>query len=99
MKSKEEKEGTSRLEESGCLCVSPKVIAKVSPEDVNVAVLRHLYTKETEVLEVNERDATDRHSLLRTCGERRSVHQSSGGIAFCVTSEAEEPFYISVALP
>lgn len=88
----------SDLEENERICISPKVIETIPPEDVAVAILRHFRVIEPDMLRVNEKGETDLRSRQYQYGERRSVHQNSEGITFCVVSEIDMPL-ISVVLP
>jgi hypothetical protein len=77
------------------------VIQVIQPEEVSVAVLRHLHGIEAEMVEVHElygEKRTDRHSCLPTSDERRSVHESTEGLMFYVTSDLQDCF-INVTLP
>lgn len=92
------KERIENVEMAESLCVSPEVIRLINPEEVSVAVLRHLHARSALGLSEGERGVTERPQQYCELGESRSVHQSSTGITFCVVSEALEPF-ISVVLP
>lgn len=88
------KERTSELEENAHLCVSPRVVEVIPPEDVSVAVMRHLRRIEAARLTLQESDTDHRCRY----GRRRSVHQSLGGIEFQVSSDLQDLF-IDVTLP
>jgi hypothetical protein len=95
------KDHGAKLEANEHLCVSPKVIQLIQPEEVSVAVLRHLHGIEVEMIEIHESDVkkeTDRHSYLLHRDERRSVHESIEGLMFYVTSDLQDCF-INVTLP
>lgn len=91
MEGKAKKTEVIEVETMKTLCVSPGVVETISPSEVSVAVLRHLHGKTALGLN-DEKKGTEPDTSYQKYGERRSVHQSSDGIAFCVVSEALEPF-------
>lgn len=91
------KEEVNALERNEYLCVSPRVIEKIAPEEVSVAVIRHLGGRTAERLSVYEKGSTDR-AFLREGEGLRSVHQSTEGLKFYVTSDFQD-FFINVTLP
>jgi len=94
------KDNGAKLEANEHLCVSPRVVQVIEPEEVSVAVLRHLHGIGTEVVELHEvyeKKGTDRRSYKLNSDERRSVHQSSEGLMFFVTSDLQDCF-INVTL-
>ena len=94
------KDNGAKLEANEHLCVSPRVIQAIQPEEVSVAVLRHLNGIGIEVVELHEvleKKGTDRHSYLLKGDERRSAHQSNEGLMFFVTSDLQDCF-INVTL-
>ena len=92
------KEEVVALEINEYLCVSPRVIEKIAPEEVNVAVIRHLGGITAERLSMYEKGSTDRAFLRREGEGIRSVHQSTEGLKFYVTSDIQD-FFINVTLP
>ena len=82
------------------LCVSPKVVEMVPPEEVSVAVLQHLRNVDVRDVagEGTEKKKTDTREIETHVGFRKSVYQTREGIQFWIVTEMESPF-ITVSLP